>query len=343
MTPLRSHTGYPLTGYQRLGLLTIFGLLTLIVLGGVVRVTDSGLACPDWPLCNGKLIPQGDYHVWIEWAHRLAASVFGLVILAFVLGAVLHHRRRRWVVLPALVGALALGVQIILGGLTVTENLDPGVLSAHLATAMLIVLLMLTAWLATFVPQETGPPDDRAHLKARQRPPARGARRLAALAAVTSLGAYALLVLGGYVSGTGAGFFCDGDWPLCNGSLLPDGRNAGIQVAHRYLAAFVTLLVLATAWLAFRRRRVAPTVFRLAATVAALFLIQILLGGLLMWTTLENWARVLHLVTGSATWGTLVVMTALALYDAVRHDSLHRPTPLPAILPLRFRLGETRR
>lgn len=332
-----------LSGYQRLGLLTIVGLLTLVVLGGVVRVTDSGLACPDWPLCNGRLVPQGDYHIWLEWTHRLAASLFGFVILAFVIGAVRRHRQRRWVVLPALISAFALAVQVVLGGLTVTEDLDAGVLSAHLGTAMIIVLLMLVAWLATFVPRADGSPAQRAHVQARQQPPSHGARWVAVMAALTALSTYALLVLGGYISGTDAGFFCDGDWPLCNGSLLPEGRNAGLQVAHRYLAAFVTLLVLTTTWLAYRRRHGAPAVFRLAAAVAVLFAVQIVLGGVLMWTTLEEWSRVLHLVTGSVTWGTLVAMTALAAYDALRYDSLHRPRPLPAVLLPRFRLGESRR
>ena len=332
-----------LSGYQRLGLITILGLLTLVILGGTVRVTDSGLACPDWPLCHGKIIPAGDYHVWLEWTHRLAASLFGFVILAFVVGAVWKHRDRRWVVLPALIGAVALAVQVVLGGLTVTEDLDAGIVAAHLGTAMLIVLLMLTAWFATFVPQTDGPPQQQQRIRDRAAPPSRSARRMALLAGLTAIGTFALIVLGGYVSGTEAGFFCDGDWPLCNGSLLPEGRNASIQVAHRYLAAFVALTVLATTWYAYSHRRTAPRVYLLALTVATLFAVQVLLGAVLMWTTLENWSRVLHLVTGATTWGTLVAMTALATYDAVRYDSLHRPTPLPAFLPPRFRLGETRR
>ena len=332
-----------LSGYQRLGLITIFGLVLLVILGGTVRVTDSGLACPDWPLCHGRIIPQGDYHVWLEWTHRLAASVFGLVILAFVIGALRHYRDRRWVVLPALAGVVALGVQVVLGGLTVTEKLDAGILSAHLGTAMLIVLLIMTAWLATFVPQADGPPAQRQRVAARLGPAPRSPRPMARLAVVTALGTFALIVLGGYVSGTDAGFYCDGDWPLCNGVVLPEGRNAIIQVSHRFLAAGVALLVAACVWLAADRREAAPAVFRLALAVAVLFAVQIVLGAAVMWTTLAEWSRVLHLVTGSVTWGTLVAMTALACYDAVRHDSLHRPRPLPSLRARRTQVGETRR
>ena len=331
-----------LSGYQRLGLVTIFGLLTLVVLGGAVRVTDSGLACPDWPLCNGKLIAEGDYHVWLEWTHRLAASLIGFIIIAFVAGAVLRYRDRPWIVGPALIGAIVLAVQVVLGGLTVTEDLAAAVVSAHLGTAMIIILLMLVAWLATFVPQQ-GRSRDVAAIAIRRTPPTRSDRRMAALVILTALSAFGLIVLGGYVSGTEAGFFCDGGWPLCNGSLLPEGRNAGIQVAHRYLAAFVGLLILATGVIAFRRSRRAPAALYLAGATVLLLALQVVLGGVLMWTALESWARVLHLVTGTITWGLLVCLTALAVYGAVRFPSLHRRTPLPLAKPFPFRQGAPQR
>ncbi|MCY3918340.1 MAG: COX15/CtaA family protein [Chloroflexi bacterium] len=332
-----------LSAYQRLGLVTIFGLIVLVVLGGTVRVTDSGLACPDWPLCHGKVIPAGGYHVWLEWTHRLAASVFGFVILAFVIGALRRHRDRRWVVVPALLGAVALAVQVVLGGLTVTEDLDAAIVAAHLGTAMLIVLLIVVAWLATFVPRAEGSPEQREQVAARAGPADPSDRRMALLACLTAAGTYVLIVLGGYVSGTEAGYFCGGDWPLCNGVVLPEGRNALIHVSHRFLAAAVALLVLATVWMAERRSRSAPTVFRLALAVGGLYAAQIILGAVVMWTTLAEWSRVLHLVTGSVTWGTLVAMTAFACYDAIRSDSLHRPRPFPSVRPRRAGLGETRR
>ena len=78
--------------FQLWGMATLAGTVALITLGATVRVTDSGLACPDWPLCNGKLVAGGDYHVWIEWTHRLMASIVGLAIVAFVIGAWRAHR-----------------------------------------------------------------------------------------------------------------------------------------------------------------------------------------------------------------------------------------------------------
>lgn len=324
-----------LTGFQKLGLVMVIGLLALVTLGGTVRVTDSGLACPDWPLCNGELVPGGDYHVWIEWTHRLVASIIGFAILGFVVGAIRHYRDRRWVVLPAVVGVVVLGVQVVLGGLTVTEDLDAGLVSGHLATAMIIVALFMTAWLATFVPLRGPGRVERGSAVGR------GEGRLVPLALVTGVGLFALLVVGSYVSGTNAGFFCNEDWPLCNGSLLPEGRLPSIQVAHRYLAAFVGLLLLGTWVLAWQRRRSATVVFWLATLVVVLFGAQVMLGAVVMWTTLTEWSRVVHLVAGTLTWATMVVLGALLVRRAGWFPSLGQRLPLPDVVPGRFHVKET--
>jgi heme A synthase len=324
-----------LTGFQKLGLVMVIGLLALVTLGGTVRVTDSGLACPDWPLCNGELISGGDYHVWIEWTHRLMASVIGFVILGFVVGAVRKHRDRRWVVVPALVGVVVLGVQVVLGGLTVTEDLDAGLVSGHLATAMVIVALLMTAWLATFVPVREAGQDERVSSVDR------GEGRLVPFALLSGVGLFALLVLGAYMSGTNAGFFCSEDWPLCNGSLLPEGRLPSIHVAHRYLAAFVGLLLVGMWVMAWRRRRSATVVFRLATLVIVLFGVQVILGAVIMWTTLTEWSRVVHLVAGTLTWATMVVLGALLVRRSGWFPSLDQRLPLPDVFPRRFHLKET--
>ena len=306
-----------LSGYQRLGAIMLLGLLALVVLGGTVRVTDSGLACPDWPLCHGNIIPQGDflveedgqlveirtYQVWIEWTHRLVASVIGFAILAFVIGAVRKFRDRPWIVIPAVLGVGVLGVQIVLGVLTVTQDLDPAVVSSHLGTAMLIILLMLTAWLSTFVPIES--PPDVVRVATRER---------LALGSVPVLGGLlALLVLGAYVGASEAGFFCGTDWPLCNGSLLPEGRLPSIHMAHRYFAAIEGLLVLGLWGLSYRYRDRATLLLRLATLIVALYGVQVLLGAIMLWTTLEDWVRAVHLLVAAMTWMATIVLTAVLL------------------------------
>ncbi len=297
-----------LRGHQRLGLVALLGLLALMILGGTVRVTDSGLACPDWPLCHGQLLPDDtwDHHVWLEWTHRLVASVMGFVLLAYAWSCWRHFRQRRWVVVPAMAMLAVLAVQVVLGGLTVTEDLDAEIVMAHMAGAMMVVLLFSTSWLASFARE--GPRQAVRPLPARARP-------VAALVVVTGMGIGAMLVLGAYVSGTHAGFACQG-WPVCNDALLPDGRLPQIQTAHRYLgivAAGLGLLTLGSAW---RVRREAAWLTALVSLMALLYLASVLLGGAAVWSTMQDWARISHLTAAALLWGTTVVTVLLTLYRA---------------------------
>src|SRR6267142_4212415 len=115
----------------------------LIVLGSIVRTTGSGLACPDWPLCEGRLIPRFELHVMIEWGHRLVALLVSVLLLA-TLGWTLVNPplRRRLGGLVTLAVAL-LFVQILLGALTVWKLLSPTVVSGHLAVALLLFATLL--------------------------------------------------------------------------------------------------------------------------------------------------------------------------------------------------------
>lgn len=342
---MRSLAG--LTGYQQLGLGTIVGLLALVVLGGTVRVTDSGLACPDWPLCYGELFPGGPYvsegqtfqgfQVYLEWTHRLVASVMGVVILAFVAGAWTRHRDRRWVVLPASLALVALAIQVVLGGLTVTQDLDAGIVASHLSVALIIILLLTVAWLATFsrvsagagttLPQRTSLPSPSA--------------QLVRWSLASMVGLLALMVLGGYVSGTEAAFYCNAEWPLCNGALFPEGRNAGIQVSHRLMAVVVGLIVLGFWLAALRERRSQRGASQLASLLLLLFIAQGLLGAATQWTTLADWSRVVHLTAGALTWVTAVLVVGLLVYRAAWFPSMSRRMALPAFFPDRLSVRES--
>jgi heme A synthase len=110
---------------SQLGLATVVLMYALIVLGSIVRTTGSGLACPDWPLCQGRLFPPLEMNALIEWFHRLVALLVS-VLLAATVGWVTFHRELH-ARLGALAGAalLLLFVQILLGALTVWKLLDP--------------------------------------------------------------------------------------------------------------------------------------------------------------------------------------------------------------------------
>lgn len=123
----------------------VVAVVGLVVIGGATRVMEAGLACPDWPLCYGTLLPgrQMNLQVFLEWFHRLDAFLVGLALVALV---VLCSRWAaslpRW--LPRLsAAALVLVVaQGLLGALTVLQQLAAPTVTAHLATALLLLLLL---------------------------------------------------------------------------------------------------------------------------------------------------------------------------------------------------------
>jgi cytochrome c oxidase assembly protein subunit 15 len=123
----------------------VVALVALVAIGGATRVMEAGLACPDWPLCYGLLLPgrQMNLQVFLEWFHRLDAFLVGLALL--VLAAVSVVRRRRlppWLPWSAGVALLLVAVQGALGALTVLLLLKASMVTAHLATALLLVFVL---------------------------------------------------------------------------------------------------------------------------------------------------------------------------------------------------------
>lgn len=217
----------------------------LIVLGALVRAHGAGLACPDWPLCFGEVIPTFDFKVAFEWGHRVLAGGVGLVFLAL---AILTLRR------PGLgprmraglaIAALLLATQIVLGGLTVLELLASWTVTSHLVTGNAFALAVV--FLARRLLRLAGAADGTAP----STPAADGALR--ALASATAVLLAAQIVLGGLVSSNYAGLTCP-DWPSCmNGEYFPTWQGVqGLHVLHRTTGYALVAGLLATGWLARR-------------------------------------------------------------------------------------------
>jgi cytochrome c oxidase assembly protein subunit 15 len=236
----------------------------LMTLGALVRAHEAGLACPDWPLCFGELVPRMDLRVAFEWSHRAVAGSVGLAFLAMTALALRRPGLRRALAVPLGATALVLGVQVLLGALTVWHLLASWTVTSHLLVGnAFAVALLLTA----------------VRLRELARPAGRLAVRTDARTRALLRATLALLVfqvaLGGLVSSSFAGLACP-EWPTCNGGRwFPSwSGGVGLHLAHRTNAYLLLGLFLA----AFLRARGTPGLGGLTAAAAALAVGQVLVG-----------------------------------------------------------------
>ena len=139
--------------FRRVAYLALAALTLIVLTGAAVRLTGSGLGCPDWPKCYGNALPPLSTHALIEFGNRALSGLVGLITLV---AAVLGFTRRPYRRDLALLGlSLPLGVvaQAVLGGFTVREHLAPGFVMAHYALSMIVLIAAVAlAWRATFEP-----------------------------------------------------------------------------------------------------------------------------------------------------------------------------------------------
>ena len=109
-----------MTRYQQLAAASIVATFLLVTMGVVVRATDSGLGCPDWPFCYGQIVPPlDDRKAWLEWIHRAIAVVIGFLILGLVGLAIVDHRDRPSILWGSIGTLVLVGFQAWLGRETV--------------------------------------------------------------------------------------------------------------------------------------------------------------------------------------------------------------------------------
>ncbi len=295
-----------MTRFQKLAATTVAGTLILVTLGVIVRATDSGLGCPDWPFCYGRILPAvDDGKAWIEWLHRGIAAILGLLILAQAILAYVDHRDRRSILWPSVGAVFLVGFQAYLGQQTVLQGNSGASVTAHLATSQALLGLLIYILVRSFFPARIG---------------GRGSsQRFTLLAAFGAAAIYALLLFGSQVTSrviaTGTLVFTD--WPLMGGSLIPAFTAlTSAEILHRWVAAVVGLIVVVVALAAVRSQRQHPMLVRLAVAAAAVYLVQVLIGGIQVLTQLAAWTQTLHVALGATVWALMVALAVTAYYTA---------------------------
>lgn len=288
---------------RRFGRFSLFAAVytyLLVVFGGIVRITESGLGCgDDWPKCNGKWIPDFTLPTLIEYMHRLLGVTIGLVLIGLALYAWKNRDRLRGFTAPAYAVLGLVVVQGLLGAVTVWLELPTAVIVVHFMTALIIMgLLLVSAVRAGALGGSAGDGSE-------------AARRHARSAMAATIIAFVMITFGAVTANTlGAPQACQG-FPLCNGSLVPNGApQTHIQWTHRVLAFALLLHVL---MVVLRSSALPARVRRAAISTLLMVVVQIGVAAALVLMHLPRELQVLHLAVGAAAWGGFVVWAQLAL------------------------------
>ena len=263
--------------------------LLLVVAGALVTGTGSSLAVPDWPLSYGQLFPPMVGGIFYEHGHRMIAATVGLFTVGLC-GWLWWVEERRWVRLLAL-GAVGLVIlQGVLGGITVLLLLPKPISIGHAMLGQLFFLL--TVLLA----QATSPGWERLVPGRQRAEPGRTGLWSAILAAAILL----QLGLGATVRHNEAGLAIP-DFPLAYGALVPPLTSFSVAVHffHRVGAVAVVVLVGIVLWQTRKAHREQPALVTPAMVLAFLVAVQVVLGGISIWSRLAVPVTTLHVATGA--------------------------------------------
>ena len=262
----------------------------LITYGAWVRASGSGLGCPDWPLCEGDLLPALEGDTAVEFGHRFYA---GVTMVAVAASAYYAYRARRSDPLLAklLVGSLiAILFQAVLGGVTVLTELDGNVRLAHLSTAMVTLALLTAGAIRGLDVSGSAYP---------------GIRSATGLLIAASF----VVLVGGSIVGSSVSGACP-SVPFCD-----EGSPADVAWLHGLHRIAATLLLIALVALAIRLRGSHGSPLTIGLNHAAAFFVvaQIGVGVAAVTNDLPTQLRVLHLGIATLIWWSIAAQWLLAL------------------------------
>jgi protoheme IX farnesyltransferase len=279
-------------------LTTSIMVFLLIVLGGIVRVTESGGACPDWPTCFGHFTPPTGGSALLDYLHRLATLLAGGLLAASVLVAWRTKLETLWMRGPLWAALSMMGVQVVLGAslslqlLPVGQGLNSGL---HLALSLLILACILIATVVTFYRDRAN--DLKLSLQYRS---SFSRWSLATLGAM-----FFLLVSGVIIASSKSAAACSG-WPVCDGSLLSLTPAGWLNLGHRLMVLGTGGLVVSLVLRAWRSQRTQTPILVSTTAMAVLFFSQALLGAKMV-AGYPPYLLGLHEATAVAAWAAITV------------------------------------
>ena len=294
--------------YKVVALLSLVVSFIQIALGGFVRASESGLGCPDWPLCHGKIIPPFEFHTLIEYSHRLNGSLLGILVAVLLILCITRYRRDKQLMLANYAAFILVVSAGILGGITVITELAWWIRLIHLGIAQfLAACLMYITYKFAF----DNLANDHSYLN-----PIR-AWKWKKIFCVSLV--FLLIVSGSYMVGIGASSSCS-SWPLCKGLSIPDGMSYQVHMGHRYISVVTLAFVGYISIELMIHAKGNKLIKRVTHSALGLLGIQIILGAVTVWSGFSSHMKVTHLTVATLVWLSVILMSLVADKSFSKND-----------------------
>ena len=271
--------------------LLIFVIFAQISLGSAVRLTGSGLSCPDWPLCYGLWFPDQEklsnisdvnyefYQIMLEWIHRFNAAIFiaPLALIVFIVGLKVKNLHINKITLYAILVLLAL--QGLMGGFTVFDKNSPWSVAVHLGFALILLLFVIRVFMQSLnLNLDITIPNIK--------------RKLSTLI-ISIIFIMFTMLMGAIVSKSGSSLACD-IWPLCsNDGLSIFQHNKFIHITHRILAV-ISAVCIYFVFNHYRDTKQYKLIYGIRNILVTVITLQILIGATVIFTELNMFIAMFH-------------------------------------------------
>ena len=290
--------------------LLVLAIILQIILGTLVRVTDSGLSCPDWPLCYGLWFPSrakidliegvnfSYFQILLEWIHRLNTALI-IVPLTFILfiKSIFQISLKYFKKLMFIIFSLVL-IQSLIGGLTVIDKNSPWSVVLHLSLALIFLFLTIRIFIFSI------------NFKVVFFDEISNKNIFWLISSLIIV--FITMVLGAVVSKSGASLACS-NWPLCNNNLLPSSLDF-YMIIHTSHRLFAILSVLSISFFSIYQNPIKVSFIKyLSRLPLILVVIQIFIGGFVIFSAVNFLTSMIHQFTAMVLFIALSVLLSLKL------------------------------